>query len=78
MLLIKCAACQRKLWRYDKVGRGELLRCHKARIKKNYSEIVVLETKVYCPCGKEIGIDKGTCFKMIAKAITYSGTKRPK
>ncbi len=33
------------------------------------------DNKVKCLCGKEIGIDKGTYFKMIGKAFTYSGTK---
>jgi hypothetical protein len=32
--------------------------------------------KIQCRCGKDIGIDKGTFYKMIAKAFTYSGTKR--
>ncbi len=79
MLVIRCAACKRKLWKYDKVGQGEVLRCHKARIEKVYGEeFVIAERKVYCPCGKEIGIDKGTFFKMIAKSFTASGTKRNK
>ncbi|MCJ7602833.1 MAG: hypothetical protein MUO63_15215 [Desulfobulbaceae bacterium] len=36
VMLVKCAACKRKLWRYDKIGQGEVLRCHKDRIKKMY------------------------------------------
>lgn len=32
--------------------------------------------KVRCACGKDIGIDKGSFIKMIAKAFTSSGTKR--
>ena len=32
--------------------------------------------KIQCLCGKDVGIDKGTFYKMIAKAFTYSGTKR--
>jgi hypothetical protein len=32
--------------------------------------------KIQCPCGKDIGIDKGPFYKMIAKAFTYKGTKR--
>jgi hypothetical protein len=27
-------------------------------------------------CGRNIGIDKGTFYKMIDRAFTYSGTKR--
>jgi hypothetical protein len=75
MLILKCAACKRKLWRYDKIGPGEVLRCHKARIQKMYNS-QMNDQKIQCSCGKDIGIDKGTFYKMIAKAFTYSGTKR--
>ena len=75
MLIIKCAACKKKLWRYDKIGQGEVLRCHKDRITKMFNS-QVKGHKVQCPCGKDIGIDKGSFYKMIAKAFTYKGTKR--
>jgi len=75
MLVIRCAACKKKLWRYDKIGPGAVLRCHKARISKKYIPVPD-GGKLFCPCGKEIGIDKGSFFKMIAKAFTASGTKR--
>lgn len=75
MLILKCAACKGKLWRYDKIGPGEVLRCHKSRIKKMYSA-EECDGRIYCSCGKDIGIDKGSFYKMIAKAFTYKGTKR--
>lgn len=75
MLTIRCAACKGKLWRYDKIGPGEVLRCHKDRIKKMY-HVYEQNGRIYCACGKDIGIDKGTFYKMIAKAFTYKGTKR--
>ncbi|BCO08377.1 hypothetical protein GF1_07530 [Desulfolithobacter dissulfuricans] len=75
MLIIRCAACKRKLWRYDKIGPGEVLRCHKDRIKKIFGA-QIRDGRVYCSCGKDIGIDKGSFYKMIAKAFTYRGTKR--
>jgi hypothetical protein len=75
MLTIHCAACKKKLWRYDKIGPGAVLRCHKDRIKKMYNG-EVYEHKIRCPCGKDIGIDKGMHYKMIAKAFTCKGTKR--
>ncbi|PIE60817.1 MAG: hypothetical protein CSA31_00075 [Desulfobulbus propionicus] len=75
MLIIRCAACKKKLWRYDKIGSGEVLRCHKARIDRVYS-FTERGGKLYCECGKPIGIDKGSFYKMIAKAFTYKGTKR--
>ncbi|MBW2491769.1 MAG: hypothetical protein JRE65_11550 [Deltaproteobacteria bacterium] len=77
MLVLKCAACKKKLWRYDKIGPGEVLRCHKDRIIKIYASIMDAG-KIKCPCGKDVGIDKGTYIKMISNAFTYSGTKRNK
>ena len=74
MLTIRCAACKEKLWRYDKIGPGKVLRCHKDRIVKMFSA-QQRSGRIYCPCGKDIGIDKGTFYKMIAKAFTYKGTK---
>jgi len=75
MLLLKCSACKSKLWRYDKIGQGEVLRCHKDRIIKVF-QYKVHDHKITCKCGKEIGIDKGSFYKMIGKSFTYSGTKR--
>lgn len=77
MLILKCAACKKKLWKYDKIGPGEVLRCHKDRIIKIYG-YTRGEDKIKCPCGKDVGIDKGTYIKMIAKGFTYSGTQRNK
>ncbi len=78
MLTISCAACKRKLWKYDKIGPGEVLRCHKDRIKRMFDPVIGDEGRIYCRCGKDIGIDKGSFYKMIAKAFTYKGTKRSK
>lgn len=75
MLIIRCSGCKSKLFRYDKIGKGEVLRCHKDRIKKTYC-YEQTEYRLLCCCGKEIGIDKGRFFKMDRKAFTYSGTKR--
>jgi hypothetical protein len=76
MLLIRCAACRRKLWKYDKVGPGEVLRCHKSRIFKEYGNCLRRGEKWSCICGKDIGADKGRFVTMARKAFTYSGTKR--
>lgn len=77
MLIIKCAACKAKLFRYDKIGQGEVLRCHKERMKKIYEAVETVD-RIVCSCGNRIGIDKGNFYKMIATAFTYSGTKRNK
>lgn len=75
MLTIRCSACKRKLWKYDKIGKGEVLRCHKRRITKVY-DFKQLDGQVQCPCGRAIGIDKGSYVKMHGRAFTCSGTKR--
>ena len=75
MLTIKCAACKRKLWKYDKIGQGQVLRCYKDRITRQY-ETDQRAHKIYCPCGKVIGLNKGDYIQMISKAFTYRGTKR--
>ena len=74
VLVIKCSACKRKLWKYEKFGQGEVLRCHKERIAKLYG-IQQSGNKIYCLCGKVIGIDKGSFIKMVANAFTYRGIK---
>ena len=75
MLVIRCSACKRKLWKYDKIGPGEVLRCHKDRIAKVYGFEEEWD-RVSCLCGHTFGIDKGGYYKMIGKAFTCSGTKR--
>ncbi len=75
MLTIKCAACKRKLWKYEKIGKGEVLRCYKGRIEREY-EFQRQGDKIVCVCGKEIGIDKGAHIKMIKKGFIYTGKKR--
>ena len=75
MLTIKCSACKRKLWKYEKIGKGEVLRCYKERIERQY-EYQRVDDKIICVCGNEIGIDKGKHIKMIKKGFTYSGKKQ--
>jgi hypothetical protein len=77
MLTIKCAACKRKLWKYEKFGKGEVLRCYKSRITREY-DFQRQGDKIISQCGNEIGIDKGSFVKMIKKGFVYSGAKRNK
>ena len=76
MLIIRCAACRKKLWRYDKIGKGEVLRCHKSSIEREFSNCVKRSEVWKYICGKAIGVDMGTFIKMTSKAFTCSGTKR--
>nr|WP_167940967.1 hypothetical protein [Desulfobaculum xiamenense] len=74
MLTIRCARCKTKLWKYNKLGKGEVLRCHKARIERMLDAIAE-NGKILCPCGETIGFDKGTFYRMVRKAFVYSGEK---
>lgn len=51
LLVIRCAACKNKLWKYDKIGKGEVLRCYKDRIVEFYSEEIIEDGKFKCTCG---------------------------
>lgn len=77
MLNILCAACKSKLWKYDKIGHGHVVRCHKARITR-WFKAEQKEHKVYCKCGKPVGVDKGDHYRMISGTFTHTGTKRNK
>lgn len=51
-----------------------MLRCHKSRVDK-WLDAEEKHGKLLCLCGRVVGLDKGTYYKMIRKAFTYSGTK---
>ena len=76
MLVLRCTACRKKLWRYDKIGKGEVLRCHKERIVKDYGNCSTDGKRVFCLFGNNIGIDKGGYYKMIDRAFISAGTSR--
>lgn len=75
MLTIKCAACKAKLFKYDKIGSGQVLRCYKSRIVRVYT-VKEVDEILSCICGKKIADDKGGFYRMIPKSFTYTGTKR--
>ena len=59
---IKCPGCKNKVFKYKKVGKGNLLRCWKDKIINDNSQKE--GDKFKCICGKTIGIDKGNYIKM--------------
>jgi len=73
MITIKCAKCNRKIFKYLKVGKGRILRCYKSRIIKDYS--IREKNEVRCHCGNLIGIDEEKWIKMKQSSFIYSGTK---
>ena len=62
IIIIRCDRCKKKIFRYQKIGRGHILRCYKKRILENNA--VYVDKKVLCQCGNEIGVDKGSFVKM--------------
>jgi hypothetical protein len=74
MLLIRCATCKTKLFKYIKLGKGEVLRCHKTRIEEMLAAVEA-EGKLLCPCGEVIAHDKGSHWGMVRKKFKYSGEK---
>ncbi|MBU7012778.1 MAG: hypothetical protein HXS46_19010 [Theionarchaea archaeon] len=74
MIRIRCACCNRKIFRYVKIGKGRLWHCWKERIAADYS--VHQGDQVKCPCGNTIGVDEGKWIKLKPGAFTYSGTIR--
>lgn len=72
MLVLKCARCKRKLYKYLKVGKGRLLHCWKGRIKEDHT--VKDGNAVRCPCGNLVGIDMGTFIKLKQRSFTRTGS----
>lgn len=72
MMVIKCAECEAKVFRYVKVGKGRLWHCWDNRIMKDYSVRDGAEVK--CQCGNLIGSHEGKWVKMKQGAFTCSGS----
>jgi len=72
MIIVKCAKCKRKIFRYLKLGKGKLWHCWKDRIIEDKSTRE--ENEIKCRCGNLVGIDEGKWIKMKQHSFTYSGT----
>ncbi len=60
--------------KYEKIGKGELHKCIKSRIIKDFTKKDGKTIK--CPyCGNIIGVDMGNFIKLHKGSFTYSGTK---
>jgi len=73
MLTIKCAKCNKKIMKYEKIGQGKVLRCYLSRIKNIYCRQD--DNLLICECGNVIGIFEENWIKMKQHSFTYSGTK---
>ncbi|MEC9488220.1 MAG: hypothetical protein UMV23_01900 [Halanaerobium sp.] len=75
MLTIKCAKCKTKLFKYEKIGMGRILRCWKEKITRLY-DCETKEDFLLCSyCGNVIGELEDDYLKMNGDAFTYSGKK---
>ena len=72
MLVIRCAKCRARLFRYKKIGKGRLLHCWKDRIIEDRT--TQNGNEVICPCGNLIGLDEKKWIKMKQAAFTWSGS----
>ncbi len=72
MITIHCDACSRKLFRYQKIGKGKLLHCWLARISSDHS--VREGDQVYCTCGQHIGVVEGPWINLHGGSFTVRGS----
>jgi len=73
MLIIKCAKCKRKVFKYVKIGKGKLWHCWKDRI---IDDLSIKDGKnIKCICGNLIGIDEEKWIKLKQHSTLISGTK---
>jgi len=72
MLTIRCARCRAKLFKYAKLGKGAVVRCHKGRIAR-VLEARIEDGRLLCPCGAVIGHEKEGHYRMVRGAFTAAG-----
>jgi hypothetical protein len=69
IITVKCSKCNRKVFKYLKVGKGRLRHCWKNRIIESHA--VQEGDEVKCQCGSLIGFDKGRKFEMKGGSFAY-------
>ncbi len=72
MITIYCAACGRKLFRYQKIGKGKLLHCWKERIARDYT--IRIGSEVHCTCGNHIGKEEADMINLHGGSFTTRGS----
>ncbi len=72
-MIIKCSKCNKKIFKYIKIGKGRLLHCWKDRIVENSSKVD--KKNIRCSCGNLIGIDEGNYIKLKKNSIIIIGLK---
>ena len=72
MITVKCIKCKRIIFKYQKIGKGNLWHCWKNRIKSDNS--IRKGKEVYCICENLIGIEEEKWIKMKQHSFEISGT----
>jgi hypothetical protein len=73
VITIKCAKCNAKLFRYQKIGGGPLRHLWPDRIQEDLSihDGVIIK----CRCGNEVGKDEVKYINLKRSAFTHTGRK---
>lgn len=71
MKILKCARCRHKLMKYNKIGKGRIVRCWHDRIIENYAVREGDELK--CVCGAVIGTYDARGIRLRQNSFTASG-----
>ncbi|HMA62715.1 MAG TPA: hypothetical protein VKP78_08715 [bacterium] len=61
-MTIRCDGCKNKLFKYHKVGKGNLIKMYKSKIKNDNA--IYKNGYVFCSCGKKFGRDEGNYIKV--------------
>jgi hypothetical protein len=73
VITIKCAKCKVKLFRYLKIGKGQVRHLWPDRIAEDFS--IREADDIRCKCGNPIGKDEGKYINLKRSAFMYTGRK---
>jgi len=73
VITIKCAKCKTKLFRYLKIGKGQVRHMWPDRIDEDHS--IHDGDVIKCKCGNVIGRDEVKYINLKRSAFTYTGRK---
>ena len=73
MIIIKCAKCKSKIFKYIKIGQGQILKIYLDRITEDNS--IREDGEVRCKCGNIIGLESDGFIKTKKGNFIYTGRK---
>ena len=74
MITIKCAKCKSKIFKYIKIGQGQILKIYQDRIAEDNS--IRGDGEVRCQCGNIVGKEFDGFIKPIKGNFTHTGRKQ--